>query len=152
MAAAITPGATSMSDDIAVLAHLAPVLGDAPSGPTVRRGPGPGRDGGLAGADRPRPGEGPSAHAAADQEGTAAARPVAGHHGKTLTCWLVIDMDATLVTASTCGKQLAEPNFKGFGHHPLLGYGDNTGEPLAGVMRRGSAGSNTTAGSPAGAR
>ncbi len=29
--------------------------------------------------------------------------------------------------------------------HPLLGYCDNTGEPLAGMMRRGSAGSNTTA-------
>jgi hypothetical protein len=36
MAAAIALGAASMSD-IAVLAHLAPVLGDAPSGPTVRR-------------------------------------------------------------------------------------------------------------------
>ena len=36
MAAAIALGATSMSD-IAVLAHLAPVPGDAPSGPTVRR-------------------------------------------------------------------------------------------------------------------
>ena len=36
MAVAIALGATSMSD-IAVLAHLAPVLGDAPSGPTVRR-------------------------------------------------------------------------------------------------------------------
>ena len=36
MAAAIVLGATSMSD-IAVLAHLAPVLGGAPSGPTVRR-------------------------------------------------------------------------------------------------------------------
>ena len=42
-------------------------------------------------------------------------------------------------------KELAEPNFKGFGHHPLLGYCDNTGEPLAGMMRRGSAGSNTAA-------
>ena len=28
----------------------------------------------------------------------------------------------------------------------MLGYCDNTGEPLAGMMRRGSAGSNTTAG------
>jgi hypothetical protein len=36
MAVAVALGATSMSD-IAVLAHLAPVLGDAPSGPTVRR-------------------------------------------------------------------------------------------------------------------
>ncbi len=36
LAVAIALGATSMSD-IALLAHLAPVLGDAPSGPTVRR-------------------------------------------------------------------------------------------------------------------
>jgi hypothetical protein len=36
MAIAIALGATSMSD-IALLAHLAPVLGTAPSGPTVRR-------------------------------------------------------------------------------------------------------------------
>ena len=36
MAVAIALGATSMSD-IALLAHLAPVLGAAPSGPTVRR-------------------------------------------------------------------------------------------------------------------
>ena len=42
-------------------------------------------------------------------------------------------------------KELAEPNFKGFGHHPLLAYCDNTGEPLAGTLRKGSAGSNTTA-------
>ena len=36
LAAAIALGATSMSD-IALLGHLAPVLGPAPSGPTVRR-------------------------------------------------------------------------------------------------------------------
>jgi hypothetical protein len=40
-------------------------------------------------------------------------------------------------------KELAEPNLKGFGHHPLLSYCDNTDEPLAGMMRRGGAGSNT---------
>ena len=58
-----------------------------------------------------------------------------------VTC---IRLDAT-VTPACSDKELAEPNFKGFGHHPLLGYCDNTGEPLAGMMRRGSAGSNTTA-------
>ena len=58
-----------------------------------------------------------------------------------MTC---IRLDAT-VTPAHSDKELAEPNFKGFGHHPLLGYCDNTGEPLAGMMRRGSAGSNTTA-------
>jgi hypothetical protein len=43
-------------------------------------------------------------------------------------------------------KQLAEGNFKGYGHHPLLAVCDNTGgEPLAWMLRRGSAGSNTAA-------
>jgi len=43
-------------------------------------------------------------------------------------------------------KELAEANFKGFGHHPLLAVCDNTGgEPLAWMLRRGSAGSNTAA-------
>ena len=56
-----------------------------------------------------------------------------------VTC---IRLDAT-VTPAHSDKELAEPNFKGFGHHPLLSYCDNTGEPLAGMMRRGGAGSNT---------
>jgi len=58
-----------------------------------------------------------------------------------VTC---IRLDAT-VTAACSEKELAEPNFKGFGHHPLLSYCDNTDEPLAGMMRAGSAGSNTAA-------
>jgi hypothetical protein len=33
----------------------------------------------------------------------------------------------------------------GFGLHPLLTYCDNTAEPLAGMLRPGSAGSNTAA-------
>ncbi len=40
-------------------------------------------------------------------------------------------------------REGAEPNFKGFGHHPLLAYWDNTREALAGMLRKGSAGSNT---------
>jgi Transposase DDE domain group 1 len=58
-----------------------------------------------------------------------------------VTC---VRLDAT-VTAAHSDKELAEPNFKGFGHHPLLAYCDNTGEPLAGMLRKGSAGSNTVA-------
>ena len=59
-----------------------------------------------------------------------------------VTC---IRLDAT-VTFAHSDKELAEANFKGFGHHPLLAACDNTGgEPLAWMLRRGSAGSNTAA-------
>jgi hypothetical protein len=59
-----------------------------------------------------------------------------------VTC---IRLDASVVTCHS-DKELAQPNFKGFGLHPLLAYCDNTGEPLAGMLRKGSAGSNTVAG------
>jgi hypothetical protein len=58
-----------------------------------------------------------------------------------VTC---IRLDAT-VTFACSDKELAEANFKGFGHHPLLSFCDNTEEPLAWMLRRGSAGSNTAA-------
>jgi Transposase DDE domain group 1 len=57
---------------------------------------------------------------------------------------ICIRLDASVIPAHS-DKEDAEPNFKGFGHHPLLAYCDNTGEPLAGMLRRGSAGSNTVA-------
>jgi Transposase DDE domain group 1 len=77
----------------------------------------------------------------------------AGRHGalpgvriadKTLEQVTCIRLDASVVSAHS-DKELAEPNYKGFGHHPLLAYCDNTGEPLAGKLRRGGAGSNTMA-------
>jgi hypothetical protein len=61
---------------------------------------------------------------------------------KTLDGVACIRLDATVIGAHS-DKEGAEPNFKGFGHHPLLAYLDNTGEPLAGILREGSAGSNT---------
>ncbi len=64
--------------------------------------------------------------------------------GRTLDGVTCIRLDAT-VTFAHSGKELAEANFKGFGHHPLLAECDNTGEPLAWMLRRGSAGSNTAA-------
>lgn len=48
-------------------------------------------------------------------------------HG--VTC---IRIDAT-VTAAHSDKELAEANFKGFGHHPLLAYCDNTVRGAAGL-------------------
>ena len=97
LAAAIALGATSMSD-IALLAHLAPVLGAAPSGPTVRRA----LDlaGTPAALDRiARARARARAHGVKLIEETPAGFPWLCIAGKTLTGWLVIDMDATLVTA-----------------------------------------------------
>lgn len=52
---------------------------------------------------------------------------------------LVLDFDATLVTAYA-EKENAAGNYKhGFGFHPLLCYLDNTGEALAGKLRPGNA-------------
>jgi hypothetical protein len=58
---------------------------------------------------------------------------------------LTIDLDATLI-ASHSDKEGAAGNFKGgFGFHPMLAYGDETDESLAGELRPGNAGANTAA-------
>jgi len=62
---------------------------------------------------------------------------------------LIIDLDATLVSAHS-EKEHAAPTYKrGFGHHPLGAFVDHgqtgTGEPLALALRPGNAGSNTAA-------
>ena len=76
---------------------------------------------------------------------------LAGHHAPdhaaTAADPLIIDLDATLVTAHS-EKQNAAPTFKrGFGFHPLWAFADHgqdgTGEPLAVLLRPGNAGSNT---------
>lgn len=63
---------------------------------------------------------------------------------------LYIDVDATLVIDHSDNKQDAAPTWKkSFGHHPLLAFLDRPeiagGEALAGLLRRGNAGSNTAA-------
>jgi hypothetical protein len=62
---------------------------------------------------------------------------------------LVVDVDATLVTAHS-EKEQARPTFKkGFGFRPLWMFIDHgpagSGEPAAVLLRTGSAGSNTAA-------
>jgi Transposase DDE domain group 1 len=58
---------------------------------------------------------------------------------------IIVDVDATLITAHS-EKQGAAGTFKrGFGFHPLLAYLDQTREALAGVLRPGNAGANTAA-------
>ena len=65
--------------------------------------------------------------------------------GKVLEGWLVIDMDATLITARS-DKQGAAPTYKkGFGFHPPGAWLANTAECVAMLLRPGNAGSNTVA-------
>ena len=142
LAVAIGLGARSMSD-IAVLDHQEPVFGAPPSDSTVRRA--------LELAD------GRGLRKIVDARARArryvwtrlAARPEGmcwvSVAGRELTGVVVIDIDATLITAHS-PKQGAAPTFKkGFGFHPLLAECDNTGENLAVLLREGSAGSNTAA-------
>ena len=58
---------------------------------------------------------------------------------------LILDIDASLLTAHS-EKEGAAGNYKGgFGFYPLLCYLAETGEPLAGILRPGNAGANTAA-------
>ena len=78
---------------------------------------------------------------------------LAGTHapdaGVSVTDPLIIDLDATLVTAHS-EKEQAAPTFKkGFGHHPLCAFIDHgsrgSGEAAVIMLRSGNAGSNTAA-------
>lgn len=65
----------------------------------------------------------------------------AGARPQTLT----LDIDATIVCAHSEKEEAAGTYKRTFGYHPLLCYLDETGEPLAGLLRPGNAGSNTAA-------
>lgn len=68
--------------------------------------------------------------------------PASAAAGTDLGETIVIDIDATLVTAHS-EKEQAAANFKGgFGFHPLGVWCDNTGEMLAVQLRAGNAGAN----------
>jgi hypothetical protein len=138
-AIAIAMGATAMAD-IAVLDQLAPVLGAAPSGSTVRR----------------------TLNLADDRTLTRVAQArarIRGHvwnlieaaggfpwleiAGKTLAGWLFPGMDGTLITAYS-DKEGAAPTWKkGYGFHPLGCWYANTRECADMLLRPGNAGSNT---------
>lgn len=85
------------------------------------------------------------------RDGRAAARATAwaAGAGPDLAGELCLDFDATIVIAHS-DKELAAPTWKRtFGFHPLVCFLDrpeiSSGEALAGIIRPGGAGSNTTA-------
>src|SRR5690348_9072719 len=137
MAVAIALGATSMND-IALLGHQEPVFGAPPSDTTVRRT--------LELADPRTLDKIARARAAVRAHvwqlicATPAGFPCLAIAGKLPAGWLVIDLDATLITARS-DKERAAPTFKsGYGFHPLGAWCANTAESLAMLLRPGSAG------------
>ncbi|MFF7189366.1 transposase [Streptomyces sp. NPDC008222] len=63
--------------------------------------------------------------------------------GRRLAGWIVVDMDATIITAAS-KKERTAPTFKGaFGFHPLADWCADTDECLAMGLRPGNAGANT---------
>lgn len=130
--------------DIATLRESPQVFGRAASDPTVSR------------LIDTLAKDAPAALAAIDTARAAARKTVwdragehAPHHEVDHRRPLLVDVDATLVTAHS-EKEAAAPTFKrGFGHHPLTVFADHgpagTGEPLTFLLRKGNAGSNTAA-------
>jgi len=63
--------------------------------------------------------------------------------------WVVIDLDATLVTAHFDKQDATRTWKKTYGLHPLLGFVDHgtpsSSEPVCELLRPGKAGSNTAA-------
>ena len=58
---------------------------------------------------------------------------------------VILDLDATLLTAHSDKERAAGTYKHGFGFHPLLCYEAETQEALAGILRPGNAGANTAA-------
>ncbi|MFG2885918.1 IS1380 family transposase [Streptomyces sp. NPDC048297] len=65
--------------------------------------------------------------------------------GMRLTGWIVIDLDATVITATSKKAGAAVTFKKTFGFHPLAAWCANTTESLAMLLRPGNAGANTVA-------
>lgn len=128
--------------DVAVLRGAPTVFGPVASDPTVSRlittlagDP----DKALAAID--------AARAAARKSVWARAGSAAPDHDADHRSPLIVDTDATLVTAHS-EKEHAAPTFtRGYGHHPLTAFVDHgqtgTGEPVAMLLRPGNAGLNT---------
>jgi Transposase DDE domain group 1 len=141
LACAIVLGATSIVD-VEVLRHQA-ALFPAPSDATVRRALDELDDKAVRRIVRARRDVRGRVWAllAARPEGF----PQVSVAGRVLSGWVVVDADATVVTAASA-KQGATGTFKGsFGFHPLGAWIANTGEAPAMVLRPGNAGSNTVA-------
>lgn len=142
MAVAVAGGARTISD-VAVLEHQPGLFGPVASDSTCWRLLERIDDDALAGIARARAAARELAWAQ-HAETRGAPFPVAWAAGRDLP-GLVIDLDASIVLCHS-EKEQAAPTYKAsFGYHPMLAFLDNTGEFLAGRLRRGNAGANTAA-------
>ncbi len=128
--------------DIATLREHAAVFGAVPSDPTVSRlitALAADASAALTAID--------TARAAARRAAWAIAGTHAPDHGIDAEHPVIVDLDATLVTAHSEKENAAATYKRGYGFHPLLAFVDHgpegTGEPVAAVLRAGNAGSNT---------
>lgn len=77
--------------------------------------------------------------------GPVASDPAAPDGGRPASRGSVLDIDATIVMCHSERDSATRTWKKTFSYHPLLCFLDNIGEALAGLLREGRAGSNTTA-------
>lgn len=74
---------------------------------------------------------------------------LAGASSPDTTGQVIVDLDGVLVLAHSEKQDATATWKKTFGHHPLMGFVDHrsggSGEPVAGLLRPGNAGSNTAA-------
>jgi len=140
LACAIADGARVISD-FRVMGDQGEVFGPVASVPTAWRALKEAAAGGDRGRRKVTAAVNRARRHASAQAGSLPPVKIADRQLEGVTC---IRLDATVVRAHS-DKELAEANFKGFGHHPLLAACDNTSEPLAWMLRPGSAGSNTAA-------
>ena len=128
--------------DLAVLRDQAELFGSVASDATAWRV--------LASLDEPALAELRAARAAAREtawaqvEETRGGLPASTAAGREIE-GLVLDVDSSLVVCHS-EKESAAATWKGsFGYHPIFCFLDATREALAGILRPGNAGSNTTA-------
>lgn len=141
LAVMLADGGEAISD-LGVLRDQVDLFGPVASNPTAWRL--------LSGLDAPMLAALRSARAAArevawaqhaETRGDLPAPHVTGHP----VPGLVLDVDATIVVCHSEKESATSTWKKTFGYHPLFCFLDNTGEALAGLLREGRAGSNTTA-------
>lgn len=141
LAAMIADGGQAIAD-LAVLRDQAELFGVVASDPTAWRLLSSVDDAGLARLRQARATARELAWAQAAE--TRDGLPVVSAAGRVVP-GLVLDLDASIVICHSEKEKATRTWKKTFGYHPLFCFLDNTREALAGLLREGRAGSNTTA-------